>query len=433
MPSSISHNREGANFAPMAAPVGAALGINTKSSPPPPTPAQQTRGLRFKILHQLRSILAAEAVAGGRQPYDYHRTAKCQHCRIDSAVQIRQRERAYYNGVAVCGSVWTCPVCCARVQARRREEIRRVVDHCYASGQETQFVTLTFPHTRGEPLAVLLAKQSAALKMFRQGAPWQRFKAATGFAGLVRTREITHGAHGWHPHTHELWITAVLDDAQRERVLATVQERWVRCLVKAGFEFRRGGQSRAVDVVWRAKTADYLAKADSLSWGVEAEMTQALHKGGKAGGRTPFEIVADWGNYHRKGDARLVVEYIDATKGKAQLFFSKGVKAAAGLDEITDEQIAAAASVDDQHVLFIAPSEWDAVVSARKQAELLDAAEAGGPEAALVCLLDCSQAAKLASGGGVVSADDDAQHVLNGQTVRFGGNDQIQRGSAVNQ
>ena len=27
-----------------------------------------------------------------------------------------------------------------------------------------------------------------------------------GFKGLIRSLEVTHGANGWHPHTHELWF-----------------------------------------------------------------------------------------------------------------------------------------------------------------------------------------------------------------------------------
>ena len=199
-----------------------------------------------------------------------------------------------------------------------------------------------------------------------------------------------------------------------QRALADIGDRWVKCLIKAGFSFKRGGKSRAVDVVWRAKTCDYLAKADSLSWGVEAEMTQQLHKAGRNASRSPFEIVADWGQHHRKADARLVVEYIDATKQKSQLRFSKGLKDWAGVDELTDEQVAAAASVQDEHLFFLSPEEWREVAEKREQASLLDAADNGGADAALARLLDILQAGSVPRRFGVQPAYHNPQHILDG-------------------
>ncbi len=58
----------------------------------------------------------------------------------------KEHKKAFYTGLAVCGSVWSCPVCTAKIQERRRLEISKGMDKAYESGLKCVMVTLTFPH-----------------------------------------------------------------------------------------------------------------------------------------------------------------------------------------------------------------------------------------------------------------------------------------------
>ena len=73
-------------------------------------------------------------------------------------------------------------------------------------------------------------------------------------------------------------------------------------------------------------------------------------------------------------------------KGAAQLYWSRGLKALVGVDEISDEAIAERA--DDEAVLLgrLLPAQWEVVLRAGARAQLLDAAELGGWEAVLALL-----------------------------------------------
>ncbi|MGI2002405.1 hypothetical protein, partial [Shewanella frigidimarina] len=33
-------------------------------------------------------------------------------------------KKAYYHGLMSCGSIWTCPICAAKVSERRRQELK---------------------------------------------------------------------------------------------------------------------------------------------------------------------------------------------------------------------------------------------------------------------------------------------------------------------
>ena len=116
-----------------------------------------------------------------------------------------------------CGSVWSCPVCTAKVQERRRAEIGKAVAWAYDSGKQAAMVTLTFPHYKQNNLDDLVKKQADALARFRRGSPWDRFKDRLDYAGLIRALELTYGENGWHPHTHELWFVGADSSVEQEK------------------------------------------------------------------------------------------------------------------------------------------------------------------------------------------------------------------------
>lgn len=155
---------------------GLSLGSNTKSSSPLDASyrIQAVRSERYGLLDTIRNTLWSVGAAKKLEyPANYHRTIKCQHTRVKKEVQVKKtldHGKAHYVGVSVCGNVWTCPVCAAKIQERRRSEIAKAFDYAYSNGRKMVMVTLTFPHTAADRLSDLLAM---AIRCFPPPAIWQ--------------------------------------------------------------------------------------------------------------------------------------------------------------------------------------------------------------------------------------------------------------------
>jgi len=269
-------------------------------------------------------------------------------------------------------------VCATRIQERRRLELEHLVQ--WAGDQDLQaiMVTFTFPHTGFDTLSDLLNRQADAFKRFRRGSPFTRFKDSIGFDGLVRSLEVTHGLkNGWHPHTHELWLVSpsVTSDIRLRLV-----DLWQRACIAAGLldpadhakihAFRE----HSVDVRLNATSGEYLAKQDgSRKWGITHEVAKASSKQGKAKGVHPHEFLVRMA----KGDEARYFEYLEAMKGKRQLFWSPRLKDRCGLDDVSDDDLAIGG--DDADLLGnLSQHDWDFIRSKRIAARVLDAAEIGG-------------------------------------------------------
>lgn len=348
---------------------------------------EKARDDRYRLLGIAQRIIFPAADAAGCQyPGDYHRTADCHRVPLGAAVAVvhsPQHGRASFAGLATCGSVWACPVCAARVGAKRREEVGRAVDWAYSSNLQPVMVTLTFPHRAWHSLKALLTAQSKAQKSLRSGRPWTAFVRHQGYKGLIQSLEVTHGANGWHPHTHALWF--VRRDADAEAIREEVGSMWESACIRAGLLDPQDAaqleafRAHAVDVKGNCSASAYLAKQDdSRHWGADAEIALATSKKGRAKGLHPFGLLAKAGEGDKRA-ARLFLAYIIAFKGKRQLLWSPGLKAAAGVEVKTDEQLAAERETEDSVLLGLLPrAEWSAVLKAGIRAEVLAAAETGG-------------------------------------------------------
>ena len=83
-----------------------------------------------------------------------------------------------------------------------------------------------------------------------------------------------------------------------------------------------------VDVKEDVDCGDYLAKQDdSRRWGFAEELSKATSKAGRAKGVHPHHFLV------RKapGDRERYIEYVQAMKGRRQLFWSNGLKAQGAL------------------------------------------------------------------------------------------------------
>ena len=115
----------------------------------------ENRVQRFALQSMARAILPES------------RTAKCLRIRaFDSDVQVwksKEHGTASYAGLQTCGSVWTCPVCAAKIAERRRVELLEAMELHKAQGGAVYLLTLTTPHQRGDVLGELLDQQGKAL------------------------------------------------------------------------------------------------------------------------------------------------------------------------------------------------------------------------------------------------------------------------------
>lgn len=365
------------------------LGIKTKSSPPPAEVSKQKQVLRalrrerFELSRVARGIFAKQGEKEGKKHVlNYHRAAKCAYIAVNEVAINKSIEydKAFFTGIMTCGSVWACPNCAAKVQERRRAEIATAMDHMYQNGRKAVMVTLTFPHTMRNNLKGLLDAQKEAFKFLRKGKTWDKFKASTGYKGLIRSLEVTYGENGWHPHTHELWFVDSLANA--EGMKKFILKQWESACIRAGLldpdepKKLRAFRKHSVDIKDKCSASDYLAKQDdSRNWGVDREIAKASTKQGKSKGMHPFGFLVKYAEEKNSIWSRRWIEYNKAIKGKAQLFWSRGLKDECGLKNVTDEELAVMTEDEATEIMKLTQTQWNKIAKSNTQALVLDTAE----------------------------------------------------------
>lgn len=331
---------------------------------------------------RLHLIAAATKTHPDKHPGNVYRTAACTWVRVADLAMVKpaQRDSYHYKGLATCGSVWTCPLCASKIQERRRQEVSAAVSHLSGLGKGAAMVSFTFPHRVAQPLSLLLRLQREALAYMRGWRRFQQLMLKAGNCGRIRSLEVTHGANGWHPHTHELLF---LDpDVPAGWLRDELAELWLHACRKIGLfvdgRDREGDFLRhSVDVTAADQgVSAYLAKLDQASsWDVTHELTKSSSKQGKRTGSHPFRLAMD------NTTAPLFLEYVEAMKGQQQLVWSRGLKAAVGVSEKSDEELAAeeVAKVDDR--IEVTPGAWRVVLGNDARWELTHAAKVGGAPA----------------------------------------------------
>ena len=311
------------------------------------------------------------------------RTAFCLRSRIKGGEGVgvwrsTQHQTAHYSGLIVCGSVWTCPVCAAKISERRRLELQAAIAQHRESGGDAYLLTLTTPHGRRDDLAQLLAMQAKALASFTAQRAVKAVFAEMGEIGRVRAFEVTHGRkgtnNGWHPHYHFLqFAKGGADAAQLMDWRTRLYLEWAKCCERAGLgtpSFQHG-----LDLQDGSKADKYLSK-----WGLECEMTKGHIKQAKAGGETPFDLLrAVLADKSDRQAAALFFEFGRVFKGKRQLSWSRGLRARFDLaEEKTDEELSREQSEDAELLGLISVDEWRDVLRVQARGVVLELAAAGG-------------------------------------------------------
>lgn len=395
------HNKaEISNITGLRSSPGSSLGTNGKSSTPQKScqvasvqrrridallKGEDSRALRHIMLSQARDLLFTEGKKDGLQyPRNYHETAKCMHTRHSDRVSVHKPDTGnnFYKGIVSCGRVFSCPVCAAKVQEVRRQEISKTFDWAYGQGHKVIMVTLTFPHGNHQNLRDLILMQREALKRFRAGNPYRRIRESVGYISFIRSLECTWGEiNGWHPHTHEAWI--VHKDADVNQLQERLINRWYKVCLKAGlltedYEKKDSFYDHAIQITDNCSNSDYLAKLDdSKQWGMDKELAVSSVKQGKGKGKHPFELLA----MSIDGDAKAgekYVEFVDGMRGATQIYFAAGLKNMVGINDLTDEEVVEEETNQESILLgMLTIEEWRKVARYDLQARVLHMSETG--------------------------------------------------------
>jgi hypothetical protein len=335
------------------------------------------------------------------------RVRKCGRVRA-SVDDIGMRDNAgvwHYTGLATCGSIWACPVCSAKIRHVRAREISEAAARWHDAGNTVVMVTLTFPHHQGLALARTFPVLAAGFGHLISGEAWagrpERYvpprpskrggmlpgrvypariglRDRTCVAGTIRSIEITYGANGWHPHAHALFFLRGRDMRNVAILGGELQKRWRAWVVGQGFP--APSAIHGVDVRLcesAAEAGEYIAKTQD-GRAVGNEMTRADLKSGRAGSRTPFEILDYFRHTGDKAALDLWNEYERITKGRQCITWSKGLHQLLAADDRTDEEIAAE-EVGGTTVADIRPGAWAEITSVPGFAvHLLELGESGG-------------------------------------------------------
>lgn len=245
------------------------------------------------------------------------------------------RKKTHWGNVQRCGSVWFCPVCAKVITEKRRAEMAHLLSYWNKQdNSDVKLMTLTFSHSKTEPLKVLLSKLKHALSMFFGHRKFKELSAKCNIKHKVRSLEVTYGSNGWHPHFHILLLTNDTKDlayAYRDELAKL----WMHCCVAKGL--KSPSMEHGLDIRDGKYAEKYVAK-----WGLEQEMTKGNVKKGRKESLSPFDLLQlsiENKEVFGKEPVKLWQEFAIAMKGKRQLVWGRGLKKLVGIDEKDDEEI----------------------------------------------------------------------------------------------
>jgi hypothetical protein len=194
--------------------------------------------------------------------------------------------------------------------------------------------------------------------------PFKRLiESLGGSIGKIQTKEVTHGSNGWDPHIHALLFLSqpISQDAAR------------------AFEAALAG-------LWRAAVARYIGQeyVPTLERGVRVtpchdetyiqkfalELTAPAGKSAYGGNRTPWDILEAIRVHGRDSDKALWRDYGAHMRGKAQLFWSPGLKERLRICDKSDEAIVAGEEQGRVVIAGLPNDTWDILLKVVPNAEL---------------------------------------------------------------
>lgn len=343
-------------------------------------------------------------------------------------VQVVEGARARWDRLHRCADAWACPRCAPVIAEHRRADLSAALGRWRDQGGGFLLVTLTHSHggadrlaptpdpaapadpdaqqaweddqaRRAAKLRARRARRGAAalaprelewlrayhrgLGLVRQQAEaigwmvstrrWRVLREAYGVAHRVRAPEATWSPeNGWHPHHHAVWLTTEpLSDVARAALRRDLFALWRDACAR--LDLGAPSEAHGVDVTQGYESAgDYVSK-----WGMAEELVLGRLKEGKRGSVSPWGLLL---RAHR-GDVaagRLWLEFCAAYRGRAQLYWSPGMRAALGIsDEISDDEALERVAARDAvtHEVEVRPHELDALFVLGFRDKVLELAE----------------------------------------------------------
>lgn len=340
------------------------------------------------------------------------RVSYCLSQRIDAdrGVGVRYNKttgKASYGNLQLCGSVWVCPCCSARILAKRGNEVEKGVETWTQAGGSVFMLTLTHSHKRTDNLALKMKLLQKALSRFFGDRSMKAIFNQFGKVGQIKALETTYSeANGFHPHHHILMFSKMspdeflsdtvsvtfdenkdveyvtpyrekqlikdgrIDDIKQVSFEYFIKSYWVKICRAVGLGVP--SLKRGVTVQDAGSVKTYLTKFKTAQ-----ELTNAQAKRGKNDSRNQWEILADAHN-GCAWSGKLWQTYAKAFKTQRQLFWSRGLKEMLLIAEIADDEIKELEGLkDDEYVdiLNLGVEDWGYIRKKNWEAQLLDIVE----------------------------------------------------------
>jgi hypothetical protein len=316
---------------------------------------------------------------------------RCKHCgrtMTGEVVGVRYSEGkgAGFSGLQTCGSVWICPVCSAKILARRSLETGVMCLAWEREGGRLALGTLTMRHHQGHSLKALWKALATAWGAVTYSKVWRKQLARLGVVGWIKVVEVNVGPNGWHVHIHfALLLGEGTSDADLAALSNWLTPKWQRAVAANGFDALPVGQDLAffdgVDAA--VQLGEYMSK--QTAYGSPETLGLELFGGANKRSRSVYSTVPVWrlledimstgelDEWHRW------VEYEKASKGKHQFSVSKGLRERLGVGvEKSDEEIASE-EAGDRDLVQITRHGWSRLLrSGVNPAEVLSVMESGG-------------------------------------------------------
>lgn len=336
-----------------------------------------------EILRQTRmEKYACQSVAKRALPNE--RVSNCLRGIVGDSVEIwkhMKTDKTFFGGLMVCGSVWICPVCAAKISERRKNELKCALETHKKLKGNVALLTLTFSHKRSDSLTTLLEAFGKAVTRFMSGKRFNAIRVKMGIIGRVKVTEVTYGANGFHPHAH-IALFYTNDEVDLNEWERNMYELWEKACVKEGLETKR---KYGLHLQGAEEVAAYLNKHGN--WSLEQEMTKSHIKKGKMESMTPFDFLRNFLETNDEKQLKLFREYAAAFKGKRQVHWSRGLKDRFGIMDKADEEIAKEKVEVADLLGILSPEEWRHILHNDKRAQLLNNIEVYGFNAGVVLTL----------------------------------------------
>lgn len=309
----------------------------TKLSATPFERASEVRSTNYKLRNVAQSVLGQK-----------HRVFSCnkvpsygvQKLGQTRGISKNQDGKAFFHGLASCGDVHCCPVCSVKISEGRRQEVIHALRSHSEAGYISLFATFTIRHSKADTLEDNLKAFRKARSGLIASRRFKEIKKEISMTGYIRRLEVTWGeSNGWHPHDHEVWM--IEKDSISPLYLQLLQyevfKLWAHYCKKNGLD--APSLKHGFDLRWKDNKGHESVGAYLTKWG--HELTYGHTK--KANGEeryTPFSMLHSLLEKYNPKFANLYQAYAKAFKGRAQLLWSRGLKAKFNIEEIIDGELA---------------------------------------------------------------------------------------------